>query len=599
MRKHAGSAKVRAMAVIVMAAALAYYLLRPSDDGRDAVVPATEPPAVPAPDRRPPAAPVQKECPIRLDDVSEESGITFLHTDGSGGRRYIVESMTAGIATFDYDGDGRIDIYFPNGAPLPGSKVDEPPRHALFRNLGGMRFEDVTEQAGVVCSAYGMGATVGDYDADGDADLYLSNFGPNVLYRNNGDGTFTDVTEAAGGLAGENVIGAGCCFLDYDGDGLLDLYVGNYTTLDFAKHYPHTFRGFPAYPSPMEYPPILDNLYRNNGDGTFTDVSWKAGIAAKPGRSMGMICVDFDNDQDTDVFICNDVMDNFFFRNDGKGHFEEFAVLAGTALSRQGEQIANMGVECADFDHDGLLDLLTTNYQAQIPMLFRNFGDGIFEDVAVRTNASAGTRNFVNWGVGFVDFDNDGHPDIFIANGHTEDNIKQRDPSGAYRCPNVLLRNTGAGKFVDVSAEAGDGLRPVESSRGTAFEDLDNDGDLDGVVLNHRSRPTLLKNMLYESGSTHHWLQVRLQGKKTNRDGVGAHVTVVTGDLRQLQEVHAGRGYQGHSGTRLHFGLGRHDRVDRIEVHWIGGGTDVFEDLAPDRLVTLVEGTGRPAKDDR
>jgi hypothetical protein len=587
-----GSAKVWAVvaAAVVGAAALAWVVLRPAPetDGPEA-----EPPSVPAPKPAPdPPAPPKRKSAIRLDDVSDESGIYFLHTDGSSGRRYIVEAMSTGIATLDYDGDGLIDIYFPNGAPLPGYVSDQPPRHALYRNLGGMRFEDVTERAGVACTAYAVGVTVGDYDHDGDPDIYLSNFGPNILYRNNGDGTFTDVTEKAG-VAGDDSIGAGACFLDIEGDGLLDLYVGNYTTLDFAEHRPHTSRGHPSYPSPTEYPPILDSLYRNNGDGTFTDVSQERGIASKPGRSMGMICVDFDNDQDTDVFICNDVQENFFFRNDGKGYFEDFAALAGTAMSRQGALIANMGVECADYNHDGLLDLLTTNYQDQLPMLFRNFGKGIFEDVAVRTNAAAGTRKHVNWGSGFVDFDNDGHPDIFIANGHTEDNIEKRDRHATYRCANTLLRNTGKGKFVDVSTEAGDGLRVVEASRGTAFDDLDNDGDVDGVILNSRSRPTVLRNMLQEKGSTNHWIQVRLQGTKTNRDGVGAHVTVVAGDLSQLREVHSGRGYQGHSGTRLHFGLGNRDRIDRIEVAWIGGGVEVFENIAPDRLVTLVEGAGR------
>ncbi|MHC4972714.1 MAG: CRTAC1 family protein [Planctomycetota bacterium] len=585
-----GSAKtwaIVALAAVLIGLPAAYFAMRPARVHHDVF-----PDPAPVPQTPAPPAPTKQEASLRLKDVTAESGIAFLHTDGSSGRRYIVEAMSTGIATFDYDGDGLIDIYFPNGAPLPGYEADEPPRHALYRNLGGWRFEDVTEAAGVVCTSYGVGVTAADYDNDGDADLYLSNFGPNVLFRNNGDGTFADVTASAG-VAGKNVIGAGACFLDYDGDGLLDLYVGNYTTLDYAGHRPHFSRGQPSYPSPSEYPPLLDSLYRNNGDGTFTDVSEPSGVAAKPGRSMGMICVDFDNDRDTDVFICNDVQENFFFRNDGQGRFEEISVLAGTAMSRQGELIANMGVDCADYDHDGLLDLFTTNYQGQLPMLFRNYGDGIFEDVAVRTNASAGTYRHVNWGTGLVDFDNDGHKDIFIANGHTEDNIEKRDRNATYRCPNVLLRNTGAGRFVDVSAEAGDGLRIVEASRGTAFDDLDNDGDVDAVILNSRTRPTVLRNMLQESGGTHHWLQIRLRGQKANRDGVGAHVTVVAGDHRQLQEVHSGRGYQGHSGTRLHFGLGPRDRVDRVEVAWIGGATEVFEDIAPDRLVTLVEGSGR------
>jgi hypothetical protein len=532
---------------------------------------------------------------IVLRDVTSAAGIAFEHTDGSSGRRYIVETVCSGLATFDYDGDGLVDIYFPNGAPLPGCAAGTASRHALYRNLGGWKFRDVTEQAGVASTAYGMGVTVGDYDNDGDPDLYLSNFGDNVLYRNNGDGTFTDVTHHAGVARGGQRIGAGVCFLDADGDGDLDLYVGNYIDLDCATHVPRTERGFPAYPSPRDYSPVPDTLYRNNGDGTFTDVSRASGIAAHAGRSMGMTCADFDNDGDTDVFVCNDVMENFLFRNDGKGHFDEIAVVAGVAMNVQGELVANMGVDAADYDQDGRLDFYTTNYQGQLPMLFRNFGDGVFQDVTSTTGAGSSLLPYVNWGAGFVDLDNDGHRDLYVANGHTEDNIDLRDRSTWYKCPNVVLWNTGKGRFVDISKQAGDGLLPVAASRGAAFEDLDNDGDVDVVVLNSRERPTLLRNMLSESRCTRHWLQVRLVGRRTNRDGVGAHVTTVAGDLRQLDEVHSGRSYQSHWGSRLHVGLGQHDRIDWVEVRWIGGSAEIFDNLEPDRLVTLVEGAGRPA----
>jgi len=529
-------------------------------------------------------------CRIQLHDVTAQTGITFVHTDGSSGRRYIVEAMSTGIATFDYDNDGLVDIYFPNGAPLPGCTVDRPPRHALYRNLGNWTFEDVSESAGLVCTAYGMGVTVGDYDQDGDPDIYLSNFGDNLLFRNNGDGTFTDVTRQAGvARSGGTIIGAGVAFLDADRDGLPDLYVGNYIHLDCAAHVPKTERGFPSYPSPRDYSPIPDTLYRNNGDGMFSDVSGPAGIAAHAGRSMGLTCADYDNDGDTDVFICNDVMENFLFRNDGRGRFEEVAVIAGVAMNMQGELVANMGVDAADFDHDGLLDFFTTNYQGQLPMLFRNFGDGVFQDVTSVTNAGAQCLPYVNWGAGFVDFDNDGYLDLYIANGHTEDNIELRDRSTAYKCPNLLLRNTGRGRFMDISAKAGDGMAPVKASRGIALDDLDNDGDIDVVVLNSREAPTILRNMLAESGCGHHWLGVRLLGTRTNRDGIGAHVTVVAGERRWLEEVHSGRGYQSHWGTRLHFGLGTIDHIERIEVRWVGGGTDVFENVAPDQVVTLIE----------
>ncbi len=603
MSRPVGRAKVWAIAalaaVVSVALLLAYHVRRRPDRAPPGTKPAFAPfhVASPAMGTSKPTDPLLEEtaCAIQLHDVTNETGVTFKHTDGSSGRRYIVEAMSTGMATFDYDGDGLIDIYFPNGAPLPGCETDTPPRHALYKNLGGWRFQDVTDEAGAVCSAYGMGITIGDYDNDGYADVYLNNFGKNLLYHNNGDGTFTDVTRQAG-VAGRELVAAGACFLDIEGDGDLDLYVGNYIDLDCSAHLPHTERGHPAYPSPQEYEPVLDTLYRNNGDGTFTDVTRQSGIGEHAGRSMGMICADYDNDGDTDVFICNDVQENFFFRNDGKGNFEEFGVIAGVAMNREGHLIANMGVDCADYDHDGLLDFYTTNYQAQLPMLMRNFGDDVFDDVGSQTNAVAGCFPYVNWGCGFVDFDNDRHRDLFIANGHTEDNIEERDLGAAYRCPNLLLRNTGEARFVDVSTVVGDGLSPVAASRGTAFDDLDNDGDIDVVVLNSREQPTVSRNMLGESGCTNHWLQIRLQGTTTNRDGVGAHVTVVAHDLKQLVELHSGRGYQSHWGSRLHFGLGECDRADRIEIRWVGGATEVFRNVEADQLVTIIEGDGDPRK---
>lgn len=307
-----------------------------------------------------------------------------------------------------------------------------------------------------------------------------------------------------------------------------------------------------------------------------------------------MTCADLDNDGDTDIVTCNDVMENFLFRNDGRARFEQVGLLAGIATNPQGDLIANMATDCADFDHDGWLDLYMTNYQGQWPLLLRNLGGGVFEDVTAAANAGAGMLPYVNWGCGWADFDNDGHRDLFIANGHTEDNVEERDPSTCYRCPKSVLRNTGQGAFTDVSQSAGEGISRLEAARGTALDDLDNDGDVDVVVLNSRRPPQVLRNMLQESGGPHHWIQIRLQGTKANRDGVGAHVTVVAGRLRQLEEVHSGRGYQSHWGSRLHFGLGRQHRVDRIEVRWLGGGTDVFEDLPADRLLTLTEGSSEP-----
>jgi hypothetical protein len=585
---------------IVLACALAAALVgagcrqRPApgrpDDATATVVPAGRPPAPAASAGRLPAP--AAAGPIRLADVTDQTGITFRHTDGSSGRRYMVEPMSTGLATFDYDRDGMIDIYFPNGAPLPGARFDAPPHHCLYKNLGGWRFKDVTEEAGVACRGYGMGITVGDYDNDGWPDLYLNNYGPNVLYRNNGDGTFSDATARAGVGRG-NLVGAGACFLDIDGDGLADLYVGNYIQLDLGRRIERIIDGYPSYPAPPDYAPVPDNLYRNRGDGTFEDVSVRAGIAAHAGRSMGMIAADYDNDGATDIFVLNDVQENFLFHNDGTGKFEEVGLTAGVAFNAQGEHMGNMGVDCADLDHNGRLDFLTTNYQHQVPVLFRNLGHGMFEDAGASAPALAGTYQYVKWGCGLVDFDNDGRKDLFIVNGHTEDNIELRDRTTCYRCPNVLFWNAGQGKFVDVSAAAGSGLQPVHAGRGVAFDDLDNDGDVDVVVLNSREPPTVLRNLYYENGGTNRWLQIELSGVKTNRGGVGAHVTVTAGDLVQLDEVHGGRGYQSHWGSRLYFGLGPHDRADRIEVRWIGGGVDVLEDVPANQRLAIVEGASK------
>ena len=546
-----------------------------------------------ASDAAAPADPGQAQAAstIALHDVTDRTGIRFKHTDGSSGRHYIVETVSSGLALLDYDGDGRIDIYFPNGAPLPGTESAEPPRHALYRNLGNWRFEDVSEAAGVACAGYGLGATAADYDNDGQLDLYVSNFGPKFLYRNNGDGTFTDVTAAAGVADGER-LGAGVAFLDADADGHLDLFVANYLQFSYSTHLVLHRHGFPEYVGPKAYPPEKLTLFRNNGRGAFVDASEESGIARHPGKGMGMVCADYDNDGDTDIFLLNDVFENFCFRNDGAGKFEEVALTNGFKFNGDGMPLGSMGVDCADYDNDGLLDFFQTSYQNELPVLFRNLGNANFEDATVRAGAGQGTLNNVKWGCGFVDFDNDGHRDLFIAMGHLQDFIDHYDPTSSYRARNVLLRNTGDGKFVNVSDTSGDGLAPVASSRGAAFDDLDNDGDIDVVILNARDKPTILRNMLVERGSPNHWLQVRLCGVKTNRDGVGARVRLLAGDLALIDEVHSGRGYQSHWGLRLHFGLGRRSRVDRLEVRWIGGGVDVLEDLAVDRLLTVVEGRG-------
>jgi len=425
----------------------------------------------------------------------------------------------------------------------------------------------------------------GDYDNDGDVDLYLNNYGPNILYRNNGDGTFTDVTQKAGVGSGHEV-GAGACFLDMDGDGDLDLYVSNYVNFTYQAHEVSLIWGRPTYVGPRFYPPVPDVLYRNNGDGTFTDVSAASGVDAHKSAGMGTICADYDGDGDTDIFVGSDLRANLVFENDGKGRFREVGLTAGLAYDSQGVPQGTMGVECADYNNDGRLDFHMTSYQRQLATLYDNAGGGLFEDVTRRTNAGAGSYAHVTWGNGVVDLDNDGDRDLFIACGHLIDNIDTFDGTTSYRARNLVLMNNGKGRFTNVSGQCGDGLGAKLSSRGAAFGDLDNDGDVDVVVLNSRQRPTILRN---DSPQGNHWLQVRLRGTKANRDGIGARVTVVAGDMTQIDEVHSGRGYQSDYGKRLCFGLGTRERVDRIEVRWIGGGVDVVRDVRADRLVTITE----------
>jgi hypothetical protein len=540
----------------------------------------------PPQDAAPPPEIAQRvQGPIHLRDVTGQTGITFRHTDGSSGRRYIMETVSAGLALFDYDGDGYIDVYFLNGAPLRGAKTSASPTNALYRNQGGFRFTDVTKEARVGDTGYGLGVAVGDYDNDGDPDLYLNNHGPNVLYRNNGDGTFADVTEQAGVRNGEKV-GAGACFLDADKDGDLDLYVANYVDFSYDKHAQRRREGYPVYAGPWQHGPLPDTLYRNNGDGTFTDVSTESGVDAHAGTSMGMVSADYDHDGDTDVFVVNDACRNFCFQNDGTGEFEEVGVINGLAYSIDGRALGSMGVDCGDYD--GHLDFFMTSYSGQLPVLYKNLGSGLFQDVTLAAGAAAGAYPHVNWGTGLVDFDNDGDRDLFIACGHLQDNIQLYDGTTAFQVKNLLLMNTGDGKFVDVSDRCGDGLAVALSSRGAGFDDLDNDGDVDVVILNSRREPTILRN---DSPSSNHWIQIRLEGTKTNRDGVGARVNVIAGDLVQIDEVHSGRGYQSHYGTRLHFGLGQRDHVDRVEVRWIGGGIDVLEQPGVDQLLDI-KGSG-------
>jgi enediyne biosynthesis protein E4 len=534
-------------------------------------------------------------CPIQLRDVTATSGVSFRHFDGSGGQRYIIETVASGVATFDYDNDGWIDLYFPNGAPLKNatnSPPSDPFRDALYRNNGDRTFTEVTLPAGLGDTNFTLGVTVGDYDNDGFADLYLSNFGFNVLYHNNGDGTFSDVTAQAG-VAGSQHVGAGVNFLDFDGDGHLDLFAASYIQFAYENHKPTTIRGIPAYAGPKEYPLCPNTLFHNNGDGTFTDVSTNSGIAAHAGLGMGTLCADYDQDGRPDILVANDEGANFLFHNKGKGQFEESGLLCGFAFDANGQIHGNMGIECGDFNNDGWLDFHVTSYAKELAVLYQNTGQGLLEDVTVQTGAGTATLDPITWGAGLIDFDNDGWRDLFIACGHLQDNIQQWDSTASYHMRNVCLRNLGQGKFADVTDRCGDGLAVKLSSRGAAFDDFDNDGRVDAVVVNTRHQPTLLHN---ESPPPAHWIQLLLRGVQANRDAVGARVKAKVGGLTQTAEVHSGRGYQSHFGTRLHFGLGSQDKIDSIEVHWPGGGVELFSEIAVDRLHRLTQKQSLPQK---
>lgn len=511
---------------------------------------------------------------IQFEDVSSATGITFEHTDGGYGAYYLVEVVASGMASFDYDLDGNIDLYFLNGAPLRGSPSSETPQNALHRNEGNLRFSQVTAQAGLGDEGFGLGVAVGDYDNDGWPDVYINNFGRNVLYRNNGDGTFSPLADPV--LACGNKVGAGACMLDIDNDGDLDIYSANYVKFDYDMQPATDQKNRGRYGGPLQYPPEPDDLLRNNGDGSFSNISHESGVSAEAQWGMGVIAFDADSDGDLDIFVATDASRNLLWENDGHGRFSEIGLFAGVAFDYQGSPQGSMGCDVADFNGDLKLDLFVTAFENELATLYQNLGNAFFQDMTLRTGAGSGTYQHVNWGTAFADFDNDGDKDLYLVNGHIHDHL------GLDKAANQLYENVEGKRFVDISKNAGSGLASEQRSRAAIVEDLDRDGRLDIAVLNARAAPNVIRNVTPGSNK---WLIVEMVGIDCNRSAIGSKVSVTCGTRTQVLEVHSGRGYQSHFGSQLHFGLGGASVVDQLRIRWPDGSEDVFEDVAGSQVV--------------
>jgi hypothetical protein len=525
-------------------------------------------------------------------EVTRQAGLTFQHTNGASVEKHLVETMGSGGLFFDYDNDGWIDVFLVDGGSHADPKVDARARHRLYRNRGNGTFEDATERSGIRRTAYGMGACAADYDADGDVDLYVTNDGPNTLYRNQGDGTFVDVTGAA--RAGDPRWSASCAFADLDVDGDLDLWVTNYVDADrrrspFCGDERRTTR---FYCHPLNYPPLPNTLYRNDGE-RFTDVSEQSGLASLRSNGLGVVVTDYDGDRLPDVFVANDSMPNFLFRNTGKLQFRETALTAGVAVAADGQPRAGMGIDAGDYDRDGRLDLVITNLDFQMHSLFRALDGGLFTWSAIESGIGYPTLPFVGFGVVFLDFDNDAQLDLAIANGHILENAPQFRAGATYRQRNLLFRNTAPRRFQEVGRSAGPGLALTKVSRGLAAGDIDNDGDLDLLVTNNGETADLLRN---DGGNRANALLLRLVGAGANTGAIGARVRLTTPSGTQLREVRAGSSYLSQNDLRLHFGLGPATQADIIEVRWPSGRTETLRAVPGGQVITIAEGKGIVAR---
>jgi hypothetical protein len=554
------------------------------------------------------AASPKDELPAQSADL----GVSFLNIGRESGlnaktifggehkNKYLLETTGCGVAFYDYDNDGWLDIFLVNGTRLEGFPVGGEPTSHLFRNNRDGTFTDVTAKAGVAHSGWGQGVCVGDYDNDGWDDLFVTYFGKNVLYHNNGDGTFTEVSQKAG-VAGKGTRwNTGCAFVDYDRDGHLDLFVANYIDLDLATA-PVPESGPCLYKSVMVAcgPPGLQGgkniLYHNNGDGTFSDVSEASGILSANGTyGLGILTADFDNDGWPDIYVANDSTASALYQNRKNGKFQDIAIEAGCALSPDGKPQAGMGVSAADYDLDGNLDIVKTNFAGDTPSLYHNQGGANFEDATFIAGLGAHTQ-YLGWGCGFFDMDNDGWADILICNGHVYPEVEQLKTEAGYAQRKLLYQNLHNGHFADVSFQAGPGISEPSPSRGAAFGDFDNDGDIDVVVNTVNDYPQLLR---CDSKLDHNWIKIRTIGTKSNRSGIGARLMCMThppGEAKphqQIDEVRSGGGYFSQNDLRVHFGLGKALKVDVLEIRWPSGQVDTLKEIKANQVIFVKEGAG-------
>ena len=533
----------------------------------------------------------QAAAPGQFSDRTARLGVHFQHQASPTSRKYLLETMGSGVALLDYDNDGRLDIFFANGAliPDPMPKGGRPRKsgpqywNRLFHQTPDGGFEDVTESAGLQGNGFCTGVAVGDYDNDGLPDLYVTGYGRNTLYHNNGDGTFTDVTSSAGVAGGGWSTSA--AWVDYDNDGRLDLIVARYMVWDFEDIYCGShLPGHRAYCHPDLFQPISVLLYHNDGNGKFTEVSRQAGLTKKC-KGLGVAIADFDHDGFMDIFVANDSIEQTLFRNKGDGTFEEVAMMSGVAVDGDGNTFAGMGVDFSDYNNDGWEDLIITDLANQTYALYTNSGDGSFRYDTNAAELGAMTRLHSGWGVRFMDYDNDGWKDLFVAQGHVMDTINLDFPNLHYRESPLLARNAGR-RFVDASSQAGAVFQQRWPGRGLAIGDLNNDGRLDAVITTNNGAAHVLMN---QTETRHHWISLQLEGVKSNRDGIGARIQVATSHGRQYATVTTAGSYQSSSDRRVHFGLGQALSIDTIEIRWPSGVIQTIRNLKPDQFLKIRE----------